>query len=221
MVGAGPSEAIGEDLRVPVAADSALARVAQELRGSPAVAAAGPRVHRPVVAAAVILPRSCRINGLKDSKQLTEPARERFYREITERALAWSVGVVEPEKIDSVNILQASLLAMKEAVLELSHSFDLILVDGRFPIPFGEKQVRQQAVKRGDGLSAHIAAASVVAKVTRDRIMRTYHDRYPHYNFARNKGYPTLEHHMALKHHGPCPIHRRTFSGVRELLDET
>jgi len=174
----------------------------------------------PVVAAAVILPRSCRIEGLRDSKRLTEIARERYYTEITERALAWSVGVVEPEIIDSINILQASLVAMREAVLGLSHPFDLVLVDGRFPIPFSEQKIRQEAVKRGDGLSAHIAAASVVAKVTRDRIMRTYHDEYPHYNFARNKGYPTLEHRTALKLHGPCPIHRRTFSGVRELVDE-
>jgi len=174
----------------------------------------------PVVAAAVILPRSCRIEGLKDSKKLTEPARERYYKEITERALAWSVGVVEPGIIDSVNILQASLSAMKEAVLDLSHTFDLILVDGRFPIPFKEQKIRQEAVKRGDGLSAHIAAASVVAKVTRDRIMRAYHEEYPHYNFTRNKGYPTLEHRRALQLHGPCPIHRRTFSGVREFFDE-
>lgn len=173
-----------------------------------------------MVAAAVILPRSCRIDGLKDSKQLTESARERYYQEITERALAWSVGMVAPEEIDSINILQASLVAMREAVLDLSHPFDLVLVDGRFLIPFAERMVRQEAVKRGDGLSAHIAAASVVAKVTRDRIMRTYHEEYPHYNFVRNKGYPTLEHRRALKLHGPCPIHRRTFSGVRELVDE-
>ncbi|MBN1881301.1 MAG: ribonuclease HII [Deltaproteobacteria bacterium] len=174
----------------------------------------------PVVAAAVVLPHSCRIEGLRDSKQLTEKARERYYAEITERALAWSVGMVTPERIDAVNILQASLIAMKEAVLMLSHPFDLVLVDGRFPIPFSERAILQEAVIRGDGLSAHIAAASVVAKVTRDRIMRTYHEEYPHYNFARNKGYPTLEHRTALKRHGPCPIHRRTFSGVRELVDE-
>ena len=174
----------------------------------------------PVVAAAVVLPRSCRIEGLKDSKLLTENARERYYTEITGRALAWSVGIVAPERIDSINILQASLLAMKEAVLDLSHPFDLALVDGRFPIPFSGKAILQEAVTRGDGLSAHIAAASVVAKVTRDRIMRTYHEEYPHYNFARNKGYPTLEHRRALTLHGPCPIHRRTFSGVKELVDE-
>jgi len=174
----------------------------------------------PVVAAAVILPRSCRIEGLRDSKKLTEQARERYFDQITERALTWSVGVVEPGIIDAVNILQASLLAMKEAVLALSHPFDLVLVDGLFPIPFGGRKISQEAVIKGDGLSAHIAAASVVAKVTRDRIMRDYHTQYPQYNFARNKGYPTLEHRRALVLHGPCPIHRRTFSGVSEPSDE-
>lgn len=169
----------------------------------------------PVVAAAVVLPRGVRIEGLRDSKKLTEKRRFQLYDEITRAALAWATGSVGPEKVDEVNVLNATLLAMREAVLKIRDGFDLVIVDGRNEVPV---KTNQRPIVKGDTLSAHIAAASVLAKVTRDRIMIDYHDRYPEYNFIRNKGYGTREHKEMLVRHGPTPIHRKTFSGVREVL---
>ncbi len=168
----------------------------------------------PVVAAAVVLPKGIRLEGLRDSKLLTEKRRSFFFDEITNIALKWATGLVGPKIVDDINILNATLLAMKEAVTKLEGSFDLILVDGRDEVPVN---MVQQSIIKGDTLSAHIAAASVLAKVTRDRIMIDYHKKYPQYNFIRNKGYGTNEHKAALLDHGPTPIHRRTFSGVKEV----
>jgi ribonuclease HII len=169
----------------------------------------------PVVAAAVVLPRGVRIEGLRDSKKLTEKRRFQLYDEITRVALAWATGSAGPGKVDEVNVLNATLIAMGEAVSKIRGEFDLVIVDGRDEVPV---KTNQMAIVKGDTLSAHIAAASVLAKVTRDRVMIDYHDRYPEYNFVRNKGYGTREHKEMLLVHGATPIHRKTFSGVREVV---
>jgi ribonuclease HII len=166
----------------------------------------------PVVAAAVVLPPEAKITGLRDSKELTPKSREEIYDTIVGCA-AWATAAVEHDEIDRVNILVASLSAMKQAVQGLSLLVDLLLVDGMQPIP---SDIPQLTLIRGDKRSAAVAAASVIAKVTRDRIMRAYHEIYPAYNFADNKGYGTREHLSAIRRFGPCPIHRQTFSGVKE-----
>lgn len=171
----------------------------------------------PVVAAAVVLGPDLRIEGVRDSKELTPGKREELYYLIVERAAAWGVAVVDHDVIDRINILQASLVAMGESVRALGVTCDLVLVDGRYGLG-GDTPCR--AIVGGDQRSAHIAAASIVAKVTRDRIMKGFHTPYPQYNFAQNKGYGTEQHLRALRRFGPCPIHRRTFSGVKELVDE-
>lgn len=171
----------------------------------------------PVVAGAVILGPDVRLEGIRDSKELTARARERLYTLIVEHAIAWSVGAVDHDVIDRINILRASLIAMEEAVRGLAVACDLVLVDGRYGLGGA---VPCRAIVGGDRQSAHIAAASIIAKVTRDRIMGDFHSAYPNYNFVRNKGYGTAEHLTALRRHGPCPIHRKTFSGVKELVDE-
>ena len=169
----------------------------------------------PVIAAAVVLPRGVRIEGLRDSKKLTPKMRLKIFDEITDIATQWSTGRVETWEIEELNIHTASLKAMKIALGGMKNLYDLVLVDGRFKIPISIPQV---TLIGGDGLSSHIAAASVVAKVVRDRIMNEYHEEFPRYNFAKNKGYPTLEHREAIKKYGPTPIHRRTFKGVKEFF---
>ena len=173
----------------------------------------------PVVAAAVVLPPDFRLDGLRDSKQLTEKKRQRFYDIILNGALSWGLGVVEPSVIDRINIFQATRLAMKEAVQQLSPAADYLLIDGaraqRLSLP-----ITQETVIRGDSLSRCIACASVIAKVSRDRIMEIYHHQFPQYNFIANKGYGTREHLEAIRCHGPCKLHRRSFKGVRETLDQ-
>ncbi len=171
----------------------------------------------PVVAAAVVLPRGLRLAGIRDSKELTPQKRDIFYDLITANAVAWEVTAVDHDTIDRINIFQASLLAMERSVRGLGSACDLVLVDGRHGLG---GDIPCMALVGGDRRSAHIAAASIVAKVTRDRMMAGYHGTYPRYNFARNKGYGTAEHLAALKRYGPCLIHRRTFSGVRETIDE-
>ncbi|WP_422445865.1 ribonuclease HII [Thermoanaerobacterium sp. DL9XJH110] len=163
----------------------------------------------PVVAGAVILALDTLIMDLKDSKLLSEKKRERVYGEIKKYALAYAFDVVDEKYIDSYNILNATLLAMRRAVEKLSIKPDYVLVDA-LKIP-GIK-IPQQAIIHGDGLCACIAAASIVAKVERDRIMREYDRLYPEYGFRRNKGYGTKEHVASIREYGFCPVHRKSFS---------
>ncbi len=162
----------------------------------------------PVVAGAVILPGDCEILYLNDSKKLTEKRRELLYDEIKEKAVAVGVGVVGPERIDGINILQATYEAMRMAVANLSVSPDLLLNDA-VTIPLVE--IPQVPIVKGDAKSVSIAAASVIAKVTRDRMMAEYDKIFPGYGFASNKGYGSAAHIAALKENGPCAIHRRSF----------
>ncbi|MGC9518249.1 MAG: ribonuclease HII [Desulfuromonadaceae bacterium] len=169
----------------------------------------------PVVAAAVILPQTCDLPGLTDSKKLSIKQRERLFRAIRLQAVAIGTGFVTVPRIEEINILQATLEAMRMAVESLSVTPDYLLIDGINTI---EMPVAQEALKQGDSRSLSIAAASVIAKVTRDRMMRAYAHRYPRYGFEAHKGYGTAEHRRLIATHGPCPIHRRTFAGVREHL---
>ena len=164
----------------------------------------------PVAAGAVILPADCDILYLNDSKKLTPKRRDALYDEIRERAVAYAVALAEPERIDEINILQATYEAMRRAAAELSVKPDLLLVDA---VTIPEIGIRQVPIIHGDARSLSIAAASVMAKVTRDRIMEEYDRIYPVYGFAKHKGYGTAEHIAALKKYGPCPIHRRSFIG--------
>ncbi len=165
----------------------------------------------PVVAGAVILDENQPIHGLRDSKTLSEKKRNEFFEQIQGKALAYSVGITEAEEIDRINILQAALLAMEKAVLILHKRPDCILIDGNSKTSL---PIEQKAIVKGDSRCACIAAASIVAKVTRDRIMTEIERKYPGYGFSRHKGYPTKEHFAALKNLGPCPIHRKSFKGV-------
>ena len=165
----------------------------------------------PVVAAAVILPAGLKIDGVRDSKKMTEAQREKTFFQIHENAVGVSIGVVSHCYIDQFNILKASLEAMRLAVVNLDPEPQFLLVDGNEPIPV---TVPHKCIVKGDNLSMSISAASVVAKVYRDRIMRSYHEMFPLYQFRQNKGYPTEAHSVALKTHGACPVHRRTFKGV-------
>lgn len=169
----------------------------------------------PVMAAAVVLDPFNPIDGLKDSKKLSEKRREQLYVEIREKALAWCVGRAEAAEIDAINILQASLLAMRRAVEGLSLLPDHVLVDGnRLP----QLPCAATAIVGGDASETCISAASIIAKVTRDREMIELDAAYPGYGFARHKGYPTRMHLAALKQQGISEIHRRTFAPVRRLL---
>lgn len=165
----------------------------------------------PVVAAAVVFPAGFTHPQINDSKRLDARRREALVPVITAAAVCWSVAASDPAEIDAINILQATLRAMERAVASLWPAPDYVLVDGSampgVPVP-------GDAVVGGDGLVACIAAASILAKVHRDRLMQGHHDRWPAYDFSRNKGYGTPAHLAALADHGPCPIHRRTFRGV-------
>jgi ribonuclease HII len=165
----------------------------------------------PVVSASVILPADVSFPGINDSKQLSPLKRIALYQLIYERAVSIGVGIVDAAEIDRINILQASLLSMAMATDNLRPQPDCLLIDGRFRIPY---HLPQQAVPKGDTLSISIAAASIVAKVTRDRMMEQYDLDYPEYGFSRHKGYPTRAHREAIRLHGCCPIHRRSFRGV-------
>lgn len=162
----------------------------------------------PVVAAAVILPLDYAHPEINDSKQLSAAKRERLYNIIEKDAVAFGMKVIEADIIDEVNILQASLQAMRDAVLELNESPDFLLVDGPHRIPI---ITPQKPLIKGDCLSISIAAASIMAKVTRDRIMEMYHRQFPQYNFRQNKGYGTKEHLDAIREYGVCKIHRKSF----------
>ena len=171
----------------------------------------------PVVAAAVILPPGIEFAGLRDSKCLTPAERERLFGEITAAALCWAVGTVEPEEIDRVNILRATHLAMAQALAALVPTPCGALVDG---LPVHGLPCPHRSLVRGDALCVSIAAASVVAKVTRDRMMEELDRRHPEYGFARHKGYSTPEHLQALSDHGPVPCHRRSFAPVAKCLED-
>ena len=165
----------------------------------------------PVVAAAVTLPHGSELAGIKDSKEMTAKAREGAFSVIHREALAVGIGVISPQYIDEFNILKASLEAMRRAVLALDPQPEFLLVDGIHKVPF---PIPQWCLKKGDRISRSISAASVVAKVYRDRIMRSYSKMYPAYEFHRNKGYGTRQHLEALKRYGASPLHRKTFKGV-------
>ncbi|MEQ9617980.1 MAG: ribonuclease HII [Deltaproteobacteria bacterium] len=165
----------------------------------------------PVVAAAVILPEGCSIEGIDDSKKLSHPRRKAVLEKITKTAVSVAVGIVEPEKIDEINILRASLIAMEIAVNNLVTKPDFLLIDGNQRISL---LIPQETIIKGDSRCSSIAAASILAKVTRDSIMEEYDNLYPEYNFRSHKGYPTREHFEAIRKYGPCPIHRKTFRGV-------
>jgi len=196
-------------------------RIEQELRAKGIVRIAGVDeagrgpLAGPVVAAAVVLPRGCRLPGLHDSKRLTAAERERLHELIVRRATAVGVGFADAKMVDRLNVLEAARLAMREAVEQLAPAPELVLVDGwelpGFPTP-------QVAIVGGDHLSGSIAAASIVAKVTRDRMMEELDELHPGYGFRRHKGYSTREHQMRLLELGPCPEHRMSFAPVRAAM---
>jgi ribonuclease HII len=167
------------------------------------------------VAAAVLLAPGSQLDGLDDSKKLSPKIREKFFLIIKEQALSYGIGIVGVEEIDKINILQASLLAMKFAVEDLSDKPNLLLIDGNQRI---DTEINQWTIVKGDSLSQSIAAASVLAKVTRDKLMEQYHEQFPQYAFDKHKGYGTRLHRDLIRKHGPCPIHRRTFKGVSEFV---
>lgn len=167
----------------------------------------------PVVAAAVILPEGLQMPGVDDSKKLSASKRETLFDIIMEKAIATGVGISQPEEIDQINILQATLKAMLRAVDQLKTSPDYLIIDG---INTLDRDIPQQSIKKGDSLSLSIAAASIIAKVTRDRMMLEYDKQYPSYGFASHKGYGSKLHREAIAESGPCPIHRKTFAGVKE-----
>ena len=169
----------------------------------------------PVVSAAVILPPSFHDPEITDSKKLTPKKRERLFLKIYDRAVSVGIGIVDPVEIDRINILQATLLAMATAVENLNPQPDHLLIDGNFPIP---SKLPQQPIPKGDALSISIAAASIIAKVSRDRLMQTYHHYYPQFDFPKHKGYPTRAHKAAIREFGFSPIHRRSFKGVKEYI---
>jgi ribonuclease HII len=172
----------------------------------------------PVVSAAVIFPPGFYMAAINDSKQLTHLQRERLYGQIYAQAVAIGVGIVDPVEIDRINILQAAKLSMVMAVANLNPPPDHLLIDGNFAIP---SQLPQQSIVKGDSRSISIAAASIIAKVSRDHLMHQYHLDFPQFGFDQHKGYPTKAHKAAIAAHGPSPIHRLSFRGVREHVAAT
>ncbi len=167
----------------------------------------------PVVAACVILPQDCEILYLNDSKKLSEKKREMLYEEIMEKAVCVGIGRVEHTVIDEINILQATYEAMRQAIAQMKVQPQKLLVDA---VTIPDVSISQRGIVHGDARSVSIAAASIIAKVTRDRLMQEYDLQYPGYDFASNKGYGTAKHMEALKKLGPCPIHRRSFLHLPE-----
>lgn len=162
----------------------------------------------PVCAAAVILPKDLEIEGLNDSKKLSDKRRRALFEEITAQAVAYGIAFATEQEIDEINILQATFRAMAQAIAQLDPSAQLTLVDGNRAADFG---LPVRTIVKGDGLSASIAAASILAKVTRDRLMEQYAEQYQQYGFEIHKGYGTKRHYAALREFGPCPIHRMSF----------
>lgn len=171
----------------------------------------------PVVAAAVILSPNSEILGLNDSKLLTPGRREKLFAAIKQNALSIGVSIIHPETIDRINILQATRLAMVTAINGLALKPGLLLIDG--PISL-DLEIRQIPIIKGDQLSVSIAAASIIAKVKRDRIMQELHEKFPEYRFDKNKGYGTKEHTSAILKHGPCEAHRKGFGAVKMFYQE-
>lgn len=169
----------------------------------------------PVVAAAVILPERSSFDHLDDSKRLSARRREQLFEAIYQQAISIGIGIVDPVEIDRINILQASLLSMRMAVDNLRPPPNYLLVDGTFPI---ESTLPQEVVKQGDRRCLSIAAASIIAKVTRDRLMRLYDEEFPGFGFGKHKGYGTKAHRAAIRTLGCCPIHRKTFHCVKEYV---
>jgi len=170
----------------------------------------------PVVAASVFLPVDCAHSLFLDSKILSHPKRLELASQLYDMGAAIGVGIVSERKIEEINILQASLLAMKIAVEDMTDCQpDFILIDGKFTIPLNTSQ---KALTKGESKSSSIAAASIIAKTTRDEIMTRLHEQYPLYNFHKHKGYPTREHRRLISVHGPCPAHRMSFRGVTEYV---
>ncbi|MFQ5543771.1 MAG: ribonuclease HII [Nitrospiria bacterium] len=165
----------------------------------------------PVIAAAVILPEKCLISGIRDSKRLSPRQRDFLFGEIQRDARAIGVGIVDNETIDQINILQSSLLAMEKSVRALRVEPDYLLIDA---LTLPNVSIPQNGIIHGDDRSISIAAASIIAKVTRDRLMCRYHDEFPLYQFNQHKGYGTMMHRQKLKELGPCRLHRKTFRGV-------
>jgi ribonuclease HII len=170
----------------------------------------------PVVAAAVVLPKSVRLPGVTDSKKLTAGQREDFEAKIRSRALAIGIGVVDNVEIDRINILQATFRAMTSAVGQLAIEPDFLLIDGPYELPL---HVGQKGIPQGDNLSISIAAASIIAKVYRDRLMCEFHKKFPQYGFDSHKGYATARHYEAIRRYGPCPLHRTSFNGVLQATE--
>lgn len=169
----------------------------------------------PVVSAAVILPDGFAVPGITDSKKLSHKKRRQLYVEIYAHAVAVGIGIVDPPEIDRINILQAALLSMSMSVKSLVPQPDFLLIDGTFRIP---SPLPQGPIVCGDSRSISIAAASIVAKVTRDNLMDIYHQEYPQFGFGKHKGYPTRDHRAAIREFGCCPIHRKSFRGVKEYF---
>lgn len=165
----------------------------------------------PVVAAAVMLDRRRSWKGVKDSKLLTPTMRKKLFKQIVRESLSWGVGVIEAKQIDRINIRNATMLAMKRAILSMDTKPGFLLIDA---ITLSDLSCPSLSIIRGDQVSYSIAAASIIAKVYRDALMMKLHDLFPQYNFSKNKGYGTLEHRKALQRHGPCKIHRLTFRTV-------
>lgn len=169
----------------------------------------------PVVSAAVLLPTSFHDPDITDSKKLSPKKRSYLYEKLYDQAVSIGIGIVDNIEIERINILNAALLSMAISVKNLSPQPDYLLIDGKFRIP---TDLPQEPIIRGDALSISIAAASIVAKVSRDRLMERYDQDYPQFGFSRHKGYPTKAHKEAIRTFGCCPIHRRTFRGVKEYL---
>lgn len=165
----------------------------------------------PVVAASVILSKENPIDGLNDSKALTPRKRSLLYDIISEKSVSFAVGIIENDVIDQINILQSTIKAMESSILGLTVKPDLVYIDGNRPTTL---EIKQQTIVKGDTKCQSIAAASIIAKVTRDRIMEKLHEIYPQYGFLKHKGYPTKAHYEAIKMYGPSPVHRLSFKGV-------
>jgi ribonuclease HII len=171
----------------------------------------------PVVAAAVVLPEGFVLTGLTDSKQVPEPERDRLFDEIRQQAVCYGIGIADERTIDEANILQATIIAMERALAALAPQPDYLLLDA---VTLPRVRLPQKPLIKGDCRSDSIAAASILAKVTRDRLMIELHERFPQYNFQKHKGYGTREHMELLRQYGPCSAHRRSFAPVAELLQD-